>query len=1043
MRKLMMFLSCLLFSIGYMTAQTQKVSGVVLSEDDGSPVIGASVLVEGTSLGTITDVDGHFELLRVPNDTKTLKVSFIGMKTVSVPIKPVMRIVLQSDTEVLDEVMVVAYGTAKKSSFTGSAATVKGDDIAKMQVSSVSKALEGAAPGVQVINTSGQPGENAKIRIRGIGSFSASSAPLYVVDGMPYDESAVNAINPSDIESLSILKDAASASLYGSRAANGVIMITTKKGSAHKSSVDVEARWGINQRAVPEYNIMKDPRQFVLATWNVLKNSENGTPENASIDLIKNLGYNPFVGISNEQIVTPDGLVTNAPLRHHDNWADEVLKTGFRQEYNVSFQGGSDKTKHFLSFGYLNDEGILKSTDFQRFSGRANITHEVNKYFGVDGGLSYSRGEKNAGQSQGASLSNYSNAFFFTQGIAPIYPVYAYDKETGEKLYDENGVIYDFGDGTYSSRMGGFANQNPAANSKLDTHETLNDNFSGRGSMYINFLNDFKFTANMGYDLMTQARTDHMNPLYGDAAKVGGRTYKYNNRTQTVTFNQILSYAKDIEKHHIDAMLGHESYSYKYKYQYDHKYNFYVIGNPEFNNATTMGDMYSFTQRHKMESFFGRVNYDYDNKYYFSGSIRSDKSSKFHPDNRRGTFWSIGGSWRITQEEFMKEIDWLSNLKLKLSYGTQGNDGILDINGSPVYEPYLKQYTISKSDDGFSVVETYRGNKDLTWETSKNLNIGIEAGFFNNRLTVDLDYFYKKTSDMLYNMPYPTSSGIEYIPMNLLNMKNQGFEFTINATPIVSDDFVWTLSLNGTTYKNKILKLPESNKEAGIIHGVGSMFKLTEGGSIYDLYIKDYAGVDPENGAALWYMDVYDENGLFLEKKTTTEYEDATKYDKGSVLPDFQGAFSTSLTYKGFDLGIGFNFQIGGKIYDSMYASFMHAGNSKGSNWHKDILNAWTPENIYTNVPILNGSQTPNSQSTRFLTNASYLNLRNITLGYTFPTKWMKTINMNTARIYVTADNVALISRRKGMDPRQYAYGYSDANYSAIRTISLGLKLNF
>lgn len=439
----------------------------------------------------------------------------------------------------LDDVVVVAYGTAKKSSFTGSATAVSGEKIAKMQVSSVSKALEGAAAGVQVINTSGQPGENAKIRIRGIGSFSASSAPLYVVDGMPYDEESVNALNPADIESMSILKDAASAALYGSRAANGVVMITTKKGMVDKSKVTLDARWGVNTRGVPEYDIMKDQREYVLTAWNTLKNQSTGAE--ASEELIGSIGYNPFIGVANNAMVSADGVVSSAALRHNDDWADAALHNGMRQEYNLSLQGGNAKTTHFLSLGYLKDEGILRHTDFERISARANINHTVNKFIDINGNLAYARAEKNAGQSQNASLSNYSNAFMFTQQIAPIYPVYAYD-ENGNRIYDEEGnTVYDFGDGTYSTRMGGFSNQNVAANSGLDVHQTLNDNFNGRGTININIIDGLKATANIGYDLMNQIRTDHMNQLYGDAANVNGRTYKYNQRIESFTANQLLT----------------------------------------------------------------------------------------------------------------------------------------------------------------------------------------------------------------------------------------------------------------------------------------------------------------------------------------------------------------------------------------------------------------------------------------------------------------------------------------------------------------------
>ncbi|WP_368329700.1 SusC/RagA family TonB-linked outer membrane protein, partial [Phocaeicola sp. RTP21359st1_F5_RTP21360_211022] len=687
--------------------------------------------------------------------------------------------------------------------------------------------------------------------------------------------------------------------------------------------------------------------------------------------------------------------------------------------------------------------GILRHTDFERISARANINHTVNKFIDINGNLAYARAEKNAGQSQNASLSNYSNAFMFTQQIAPIYPVYAYD-ENGNRIYDEEGnTVYDFGDGTYSTRMGGFSNQNVAANSGLDVHQTLNDNFNGRGTININIIDGLKATANIGYDLMNQIRTDHMNQLYGDAANVNGRTYKYNQRIESFTANQLLTYSKAFGHHNIDIMAGHESYSYTLKYQYAHKYNFYTIGNPEFNNAITMSDMNSYTQEHSMESFFGRVNYDFDNKYYLSASIRSDESSKFHPDHRRGTFWSVGGSWRLTQEEFLKDVEWLSNLKLKASYGTQGNDGILDINGYVVYQPYLKQYSVTNNNGDFSVVETYRGNKDLTWEKSKNLNIGLEAAFLNNRLKLETEYFLKKTSDMLYNMPYPISSGISYVPMNLLDMQNKGIEFTISATPIQTKDFIWNLSFNGTHYSNKILNLPEDKRENGIIHGTASLFRLMEGGSIYDLYTYEYAGVNPETGAAQWYMDEKDANGKVTGRTVTEDYTQASKYELGSTLPDFQGGFSTDFAYKGIDLSIATNFQIGGKIYDSMYSSFMHAGSNIGSNWHKDILNAWTPENKNTNVPIMDGAQNSNSQSSRFLINASFFNIRNISLGYTFPKEWMKAISASSARIYVSADNVALFSKRKGMDPRQYAYGYSAANYSAIRTLSFGINLNF
>lgn len=1036
MRRLLSVLLCLFIGINLATAQTAKVSGVVISAEDGEPIIGASVVAKGTTTGTVTNFDGHFSL-DVPTSAKLLTVSYVGMKTQEVGVKPDLRIVLESASEELDEVMVVAYGTTKKASFTGSAASVSGEKIAKLQVSSISKALEGAAPGVQVINTSGQPGENSKIRIRGIGSFSASSAPLYVVDGMPYNEEAVNTISPSDIESISVLKDAASAALYGSRAANGVVLITTKKGRSDKTKVSVEARVGINTRGIPEYDIFKNSGDYLTTYWTVLKNQKDAAF--ASENLIAQLGgYNPYIGIDNKDVVNTDGVLTSAPLRYTDDWAEETMRNGMRQEYSVSLQGGNDKTTHYLSLGYLGDEGILKNTNFDRFSARANINHNINKYIDLGANLSYSRSEKNAGSQ--SSLSNYANAFMFTQRIAPIYPVYGYD-ENGNRQYDENGdAVFDFGDGTFGSRMGGFANSNSAATSAMNKNQEIGDNFNGRGFFNVSFLDGFRFSVNAGYDVLNTMRTLHMNKTFGDAKNVNGRTYKYNNRYETITANEILSYKKDIKKHAFDVMVGHESYSFKRNYQYSHKYNFYVDGNPEFNNAISMGDMYSYDQKHTMDSWFGRLNYDFADKYYFSGSLRSDKSSKFHPDHRRGTFWSVGGSWRLTQEKFMEDVEWLTDLKLKASYGTQGNDGILDEDGYLVYQPYLQQFAVKNNNDKFSLVETYRGNPDLTWETSHNFNVGVEAGFLENRLKLEVEYFNKKSVDMLYNMPYPISSGIAYVPMNLLDMRNSGIEFNITATPIRTKDFVWNMTLNGTHYKNKILNLPKEKREKGIVHN--AYYRLMEGGSLYDFYTYDYAGVDPETGASLWYTDGEDENGNVI-RVTTNDYEKAKKYDLGSALPDFTGAFSTDFSYKGFDLSIATNFQVGGKILDAMYMGFMHAGSDPGSNWHKDILGSWSAENPNSNIPVLDGEQNANAVSSRFLIDGSYFNLRNITLGYTFPTKWVKVLTASTARIYVAADNVALFSKRKGMDPRQYVQGQSQANYSAIRAISLGVNLSF
>lgn len=1032
-----MLLVCLFLSMELALAQNSVVTGVVTAAEDGEPIVGASVSVKGTTLGTITDVDGKFSISNVPASAKSLRVSFVGMEEQEVEIKrgKAMKVVLTANSEILDEVMVVAYGTAKKSSFTGSAATVSSKSIEKLQVSNVSKALEGAAPGVQVAMQSGQPGSDATIRIRGIGSINSSSSPLYVVDGMPYDGN-IASINPADIESISILKDAASTALYGSRAANGVVMITTKKGNAQNSKVTLDARVGVNSRGIPEYDIMKDPGEYMTTYWTVLKNQLK-SGEKASANLYAKLGYNPY-DCENGAIVDANGNLTSAKLLYQDDWEKEAISNGLRQEYSLTVQGGSNKSTHYLSLGYLDDEGIISNSDYTRFSLRASGDYTVNKYIKLNGSVAYARGEQNSQAI--ASLSNYVNTFMFTQDIAPIYPVYAYDK-SGKRLYNEDGSnIYDFGNGVYGTRAYG-SNQNVVASDEANQNQKINDNVSGRFGATISFLKDFKFQANMGYDMVSQMQNRFQTPTFGDAAASGGRAYKYRTRSQTYTVNELLSYTKTLaDKHHLDVLVGHENYKYMYNYLYNTKTKFFDETTPEFSNAITMEDMTSYAHEYTIESYLGRLNYDFDDKYYFSASIRRDGSSRFAKDNRWGTFWSLGGSWRVSKESFMKDVSWVDNLTLRASYGSVGNDDIYyPATEYSNYYAYKTQYTIANSDGDFSVSRYYQGNADLTWETSYNFNVGLSASLFNKLLDVDVEFFSKRTEDMLYNVPQAASSGLSYISENALTMTNKGVEFTLGVNIPMPKDMSWRWTFTGTHYKNKVTDIPENKREDGITHD--SYYNIREGRSVWDFYYYRYAGVD-ENGASLWYYDDVDENGNTV-LATTDDYTYADKYYIGTALPDFQGGISTEFAWKGLDFSIAANYQLGGKIYDSMYAGLMHAGSSAGTNWHRDILNAWSETNTTSDIPVLDASQNANTFSDRFLIGASFFNLRNITLGYTFPKTWLKPVSIENARIYFVADNVALWSKRKGMDPRQYIYGQSQANYSAIRSMSVGLSLTF
>lgn len=1039
MRKLFSLIACLALGASMLMAQNKTVTGRVISSEDGEPIFGATVVITGTNVGTTTDADGNFSL-KVSGSDKNVTVSFVGMaaKEVAIGNGKSLKVTLSPNNEVLDEVMVVAYGTTKKSELTGSVATIKADNIKKLQVSNVSKALEGAAPGVQVASQSGQPGSSATVRIRGIGSINASAAPLYVVDGMPFDGN-INSINPADIESMSVLKDAASTALYGSRAANGVIVITTKKGAmAEKSRVTLDARVGLNTRGIPEYDIMKNPGEYMKTYWSVLKNQNGGDGAAASAALYGRLGYNPF-DCANDAIVDADGNLTTAKLLYNDDWEKEALQNGVRQEYNVSVQGGNAKSSHFLSLGYLSDEGIIQNSDYSRMSLRASGDYEVNKYIKLNGSASYARGEQN---SQAISaLNNYVNTFMFTQMVAPIYPVYAYDAQ-GNRLRNSDGsAIYDFGDGIYGARAWG-SNQNVVASDDANMNRVISDNFSGRFGANISFLKGFKFTANMGYDMTNSMNDRFQTPSFGDAQSSNGRGYKYRYRSQTYTINELLSYNKEIGKNHFDVLVGHETYDYHYDYLYNAKTNFFDPTNPQYSNAITMEEMNSYDLDYNIESYLSRINYDWDNKYYVSASWRRDGSSRFSKDNRWGNFWSVGARWRLTQEDFMKGIEWLDDAAVRASYGSVGNDDIYYPGTSTSnYYAYKSQYSVSNSDGAFAVSKYYTGSEDLTWETSYNFNVGFSASFLDKLVDVDFEYFNKKTEDMLYNVPQPMSSGVAYLSKNALTMTNKGFEFTVGVNVPMPKDFRWSWTFTGTHYTNEVTDIPADKRESGITHS--TYYNIREGRSVYDFYFYQFAGVDEETGKSLWYFDdVNPETGKEF-KNTTDDYSEADKYYIGTALPDFQGGITTEFGWKNFDFSVAANYQFGGDVVDLMYQQLMHAGNSAGHNWHRDILKAWTSENTHTNVPILDGDQNANTVSSRFLTGADYFNLRNITVGYTFPKQWLSKIMCENARIYFVADNVALKSKRKGMDPRQYIAGQSDSNYSAIRTMSVGLSLQF
>lgn len=965
-----------------------------------------------------------------------------------------MNVSLKPDTEVLDEVMVVAYGTAKKSSFTGSAATMRGDKIQKMQVADLSKSLEGAVAGVQIASSSGSPGTAASIRIRGIGSIYASQEPLIVVDGVPY-EGSLNSISTQDIESLTVLKDAAANSMYGARGSNGVIIVTTKGSKSGKPRINFEARYGVNTRGVDNYDIISDAGEYYEMMYESYRNSlapsmgYAAASQYAATNLVSGLlKYNKFAGVADNALIDPaTGKLNPAATTYKwtDDWTEDPFKDGNRQEYNINISGGNDKTQAYASLGYLEDEGYMVGSGFERVSARVKVDQNIGKHFRVGGNIAYANTIRRQFGSE--SGGTYSNIFMFSQNIAPIYPIYLYDAN-GQLMYDEKGnARYDFGSEYVRPYS---AEQNPLATAKEGINKFMSDNLSSRGYLEANFLNDFKFTLNVAYDVFNNTSTEFATPIGGDAFNVGGRGYNYTSRRGALNINQLLNWTREFGEHNFNVLLGHETKNDKYKYLEGHMTNFADPTNPDFNNAAQYQGLYSYSAEYALEGYFAKLDYDYADKYYLTASIRRDGSSKFHEDNRWGTFWAVGGSWRAKEEAFLKDVEWLDNLKVKASFGTQGNDNILTSGGSTIWKAYSDLYSVDRVDGSAAFTKYLRGNKDLTWEKSNNFNVGLELGLWE-WLDLNVDFFIKETKDMLYYSPLPPSQGSPSgIYRNEMDMKNTGIEFELNANIFDTDKFKWNVSLNGTHYKNELTQLPVSKPADKYPDGYQSgLYWRKLGGSLYDFYVYEYAGVDPSNGKPLYNKYLTDDNGNETgEIETTSDIAQATRRQSGKTsIPDFVGGLSTTVEAYGFDLTVQTAFQLGGYVYDSNYSGFMNQGDA-GQNFHKDMFNRWTPTNTNTNIPAL-GYQIQSQSISQgnyvdfYLTDASYFSLRNVTLGYTLPKNCLQKAGLEKLRIYVTGDNLWLQSKRKGLDPRMYFSGDTKLGYSAVRTYSLGLNLTF
>lgn len=1063
-------------------AQTKVVSGTVVYAGDDEPLPGATILPVGGGQGTSTDLDGKFTLT-IPARVTKLKVSYVGMIEQTVDAGQDIVVKLDNSENNLDEVMVVAYGTAKKSAYTGSASVVKAEQIEARQVTNAVNALAGTVAGAQILNTSGQPGSAPTVYIRGVGSLTTSAQPLYVVDGMPLPDGDIASLNSNDIESMTVLKDAAAAALYGARGANGVILITTKKGKSGDAVVTVDAKWGSNSRLVGKYDVITCPALYTEMAYQALRNGylyhSSASAETAHLNANNDLynafgaGYQIWTVPAGQQMVGTNGkLNPNATLGYSngtnyftpDDWEKETIRNGFRQEYNFSVSGGSDRFSFYGSFGYLSDEGIIQGSDYNRLSARVSADYQAKKWLKFMTTIAYNHVNSGwpSGQDSGDSNSS-ANAFAITDNIAPIYPIYVRNAD-GSLMTDARtgNPIYDYGDGKYAldARRQFMNNACPTSDLIYNSNTLLMDVLQAKWAATVTPITNLDITGSVGY-FLDNTRTHVLNnKYYGTYEEYNGYAAQQFVRERDLNLQVLATYRRTFaDVHHADFLLGYESLDRNQEVLYAAGMNLYnpdswAVNNTLDDNHRSSGgyNNVNYTTR----GILGRINYDYDSRYFASFSYRRDASSRFAPDKRWGNFFSVSAGWDMSKEKFMQSTaTWLDLLKLKASFGQQGNDNI------GMYYAYLDTYSISGI-DSWSDGDLYlKGNPDITWETSNALNVGVDFSFLQGKVAGTVEYFQRQTTDMLYNKPVAPSLGYTSIPMNVGSMKNYGLELEVNYRPISNRHITWDINANLTWIRNKIIELTPDAKNGELITGI---MKWREGESRYNYYLVEYAGVNPENGEALYWSrkaltdaqgnTLTDANGntLYGEEYKTNNYDEAyanNRKETGNVMPTVYGGFGTNLKIYGFDFGIQFSYQIGGKIFDSGYGNLMHPGATTdlGRNFHADMLNAWTPENRDTNIPKLDSQALYDlgSQWTTFnLVSSNYLSLNNITLGYTLPTKWTAKIGIESVRVYGSADNVALWSKRKGLDPRaSFVMSETSNGYSAIRTISGGIKVVF
>lgn len=980
------------------TQQTGKIKGTIVDSKTGEPVIGASVKVKGTKLAAVTDLNGEFELNTHAN--ATLQISYVGFKETEVKASNGMKISLEEDTESLEEVVVVGYGTQKKESLTGAMANIKGEKLKDITSATVENMLNGKVSGVYVAPGSGRPGSTGAIIIRGQTSINGATAPLWVVDGVIVGNSAGD-LNPDDIETMTVLKDAASTAIYGSEGANGVVVVTTKQAKHEKMSISLSAKAGLSTLNRGNLEMM-DGAEF----YDYYKSFQN----------VESVNFPRW----------------NEDLRNSNfDWFKLAKKTGSTQDYNLTLNGGSENIQSMFTLGYFKEEGAVKGYDMNRYSTRIKVVYKPYEWLTIKPNISGSRtNDKDKQYSVGA-----------------MYSMMPWDSP-----YDENGnLVPNYYSGWVNSKATNYLNDLAAGDYSTSTTYDL----SGGLDFDIKITPWLTFSSVNNYSYYNSQTHGYYDPKSSSGEGVNGRTTEYNYVSTRRYTNQLLRFKKSWGKHNVNALLAYEFNDYEMKYTDVYATGF-ISGFEDFMTAAKPEMATGYRTAWAKQSYFTQWRYDYDSRYYGELSLRRDGRSNFGSNNRYGNFFSVSGAWNINNESWFK-ADWVDQLKLRAAFGSVGN---VPTSLYPSYSLYSVGATYNENP---GALISQIGNKDLTWEKTYTTGVGVDASFWQNRLHATLDYYIKNTSNILYQVPVTGLVGVTSIWKNIGKMRNTGIELTVGGDIIRTKDLTWNVTANISHNSNELRDLYKQRDANGnyvvkpvlISDGTsiaGTAQRILEIGEPVDTYyMKEWAGVNPEDGKPQWYMD--DANG---NKVVTDNYSKASYYKCGKASPDVYGSFSTSLFYKNFDLQANFGYSLGGQIYSYYRQEFDSDGAYAGDRNQMKLQKGWSrwekPGDIATHPRAMyNNQDKGNLASSRYLESSDYLKLRSLTLGYNFD---LKKYGIQTLRLSVSGENLFTITDYSGVDPELPA-GTNDKGvlsvtntggtsvYPAVRKFMLGVNLTF